>query len=60
MTANKAIQILKERLSQDLSHSEVDLYKAQLMAFSALGQFVILRQILPIFKDVLLPGEEPE
>ena len=57
MKLEKAIEILKDELPYLEPDYGPDFIEAVRLGIAALGQFVILRQALPIFKGVLLPGE---
>jgi len=60
MNPKKAIEILSMDLTYSYPAHFDDLQKAINLGKEALGQFVILRKALPIFKGVLLPSETKE
>jgi len=60
MTIDRAIKNLKAG-RKDCGMIPEEEYTATIdLAIAALGQFVILRKALPLFKDNLLPGETEE
>ena len=59
MLAEKAVELLKQRHSEDTNHSEADLYKADQLGIEALEFYTSYRDGMPEDKRPTLPSEGP-
>jgi len=60
MNIPKAIEILKVIGTNKDIYSVTESKEARQLGIEALGQFVILRKVIPYLKHKLLPSETPE